>query len=147
MKPMIVRPGELSVEHCACINSKVHVTLQPSEYLQPRQSCAFYELRAAELHQQHTRLLIRVLYSCFAPMSRSAPPLAPSLMFMAPDGTHHPLIDLCSDSSENEAAAGGLHEAIVEVGDALDPSHWLSTPARMTSVRGSQWSQVCVIVC
>ncbi len=40
-------------------------------------------------------------------------------MFAAPDGTQYRLIDLCSDSSEDEAAAGGLHEAIVEVGDAL----------------------------
>jgi hypothetical protein len=40
-------------------------------------------------------------------------------MFVAPDGTQHPLIDLCSDSSEDEAAAGGPREAIVEVGDAL----------------------------
>ena len=40
-------------------------------------------------------------------------------MFAAPDGTHHPLIDLCSDSSEDEAAAGGPRDALVEVGDAL----------------------------
>ena len=40
-------------------------------------------------------------------------------MFKAPDGTRHPLIDLCSDSSEDEAAAGGLCDAIAEVGDAL----------------------------
>ena len=51
-------------------------------------------------------------------MSRCAPPLAP-LMFIAPDGTQHPLIDLCSDSSEDEAAAGGPCHAIVEVGDAI----------------------------
>ena len=40
-------------------------------------------------------------------------------MFAAPDGTHHPLIDLCSDSSEDEEAAGGPCDAIVEVDDAL----------------------------
>ena len=40
-------------------------------------------------------------------------------MFAAPDGTQHPLIDLCSDSSEDEAAAGGPREVIVEVNDAL----------------------------
>ena len=40
-------------------------------------------------------------------------------MFAAPDGTHHPLIDLCSDSSEDEVAAGGPCDAFVEVGDAL----------------------------
>ena len=40
-------------------------------------------------------------------------------LFTAPDATHYPLIDLCSDSSEDEAAAGGPREAIVEVGDAL----------------------------
>ena len=40
-------------------------------------------------------------------------------MFAAPDGTHHPLIGLCSDSSEDEAAASGSCAAIVEVGDAL----------------------------
>ena len=39
-------------------------------------------------------------------------------VFIAPDGTQHPLIDLCSDSSEDEAAAGGPREAIVEVDDA-----------------------------
>ncbi len=37
----------------------------------------------------------------------------------APDGTQHPPIDLCSDSSEDEAAAGGPCDAFVEVGDAL----------------------------
>ena len=52
-------------------------------------------------------------------MSRSAPPLAPTLMFAAPDGTFHPLIDLCGDSSEDEAAADGPCDAFVEVGDAL----------------------------
>ncbi len=40
-------------------------------------------------------------------------------MCIAPDGTQHPLIDLCSDNSEEEAAAGGPCDAIVEVGDAL----------------------------
>jgi hypothetical protein len=40
-------------------------------------------------------------------------------MFAEPDGTQHPLIDLCSGSSEDEAAAGGPCDAIVEVGDAL----------------------------
>ena len=40
-------------------------------------------------------------------------------MFAAPDGTQHPLIALCSDSSEDEEAAGGPRKAIVEVGDAL----------------------------
>ena len=39
-------------------------------------------------------------------------------MLAAPDETQHPLIDLCSDSSEDEAAAGGPCDAIVEVGDA-----------------------------
>jgi hypothetical protein len=52
-------------------------------------------------------------------MSRCAPPLAPTLMFAAPNGTQHPLIDLCGDSSEDEAAAGGPCNAIVDVGDAL----------------------------
>ena len=52
-------------------------------------------------------------------MSHSAPPRAPTLMFATPDGTQHPLIDLCSDSSEDEAAAGGLCDAFVEVRDAL----------------------------
>ena len=37
----------------------------------------------------------------------------------APDGTQHPPIDLCSDSSEDEAAAGGPCCAFMEVGDAL----------------------------
>ena len=40
-------------------------------------------------------------------------------MFVAPDGTQHPLIDLCSDSSEDEAGAGGPCDVLVEVGDAL----------------------------
>ena len=40
-------------------------------------------------------------------------------MFAAPDRTQYPLIDLCSDSSEDEAAAGCPCDAIVEVGDAL----------------------------
>ena len=40
-------------------------------------------------------------------------------IFIAVDGTQHPLIDLCSDSSEDEAAAGGPCDAFVEVGDAL----------------------------
>ena len=40
-------------------------------------------------------------------------------MFATPDGTQHPFIDLCSDSSEDEAAAGGPSDAFVEVGDAL----------------------------
>ena len=40
-------------------------------------------------------------------------------MFAAPDGTLHPVIDLCGESSEDEAAAGGPRDAIVEVGDAL----------------------------
>ncbi len=40
-------------------------------------------------------------------------------IFAAPDGTQHPLIDLCSDSSEDEEAAGGPCDVIVEVGDAL----------------------------
>ncbi len=53
-------------------------------------------------------------------MSRGAPPRAPTLMFAAPDGTHHPLIDLCGDSSEDEAVAGGLHDVVVEVSDALE---------------------------
>ncbi len=39
-------------------------------------------------------------------------------MFAAPDGTQHPLIDLCSGSSEDEEA-GGPCDAIVEVCDAL----------------------------
>jgi hypothetical protein len=52
-------------------------------------------------------------------MSHSAPPRAPTLMFAAPDGTQHALIDLCSDSSEDEVAAGGSCNAFVEVGDAL----------------------------
>ena len=52
-------------------------------------------------------------------MSRSAPPRAPPLMFAAPDGTQHPLIDLCGDSSEDEMAAGGPCDAFLEVGDAL----------------------------
>ena len=39
-------------------------------------------------------------------------------IFIAPDGTQHPLIDLCSDTSEDEAAAGGPCDAFVEVGDA-----------------------------
>ena len=43
------------------------------------------------------------------------------MMFAAPDGTQHPLIDLCSESSEDEEAAGGPCDAVVEdlVGDAL----------------------------
>ncbi len=52
-------------------------------------------------------------------MSHSAPPRAPTLIFAAPDGTQHPLIDLCGDSSEDEAADDGLYDAFVEVGDAL----------------------------
>ena len=40
-------------------------------------------------------------------------------MLAAPDETQHPLIDLCSDSSEDEAVAGGPCAAIAEVGDAL----------------------------
>ncbi len=52
-------------------------------------------------------------------MSRSAPSLAPTLIFAAPDGTQHPLIDLCGDTSEDEMAAGGPCDAFVEVGDAL----------------------------
>ena len=40
-------------------------------------------------------------------------------MFAAPDGTFHPVIDLCGESSEDEAAAGGPCDAFVEVGDAL----------------------------
>jgi hypothetical protein len=40
-------------------------------------------------------------------------------MFSTPDGTLYPLIDLCGDSSEDEAAAGGPCDAFVEVGDAL----------------------------
>jgi hypothetical protein len=40
-------------------------------------------------------------------------------MFAAPGGTQHPLIDLCSDSSEDEVAASGPCDAFVEVGDAL----------------------------
>ena len=61
----------------------------------------------------------RVFCDRFAPMSHCAPPRAPPLMFAAPDGTQHPLIDLCGDSSEDEAAAGGPCDAFVEVGDAL----------------------------
>ena len=52
-------------------------------------------------------------------MSHSAPPRAPTLMFAAPDGTQYPLIDLCSDSSEDEVAASGPCDALVEVDDAL----------------------------
>ncbi len=52
-------------------------------------------------------------------MSHGAPPRAPTLMFAAPDGTQHPLIDLCGDSSEDEAADSGPCGAFVEVGDAL----------------------------
>jgi hypothetical protein len=47
-------------------------------------------------------------------------------VFTAPDGTQHPLIDLCSDSSEDEAAAGGPRDAVVEVGDALALSVYAS---------------------
>ena len=87
------------------------------------QSFTVYEIRAADMQQKraHTFLHMhaRVLCFCFAPMSRSAPPLAPTLMFAAPDGTFHPLIDLCGDRSEDEAADGGLLDAFVEVGDAL----------------------------
>jgi hypothetical protein len=50
--------------------------------------------------------LTRVLCCYFAPMSRCAPPRAPTLMFIAPDGTQHAL-DLCNYSSEDDAAAGG----------------------------------------
>ena len=39
-------------------------------------------------------------------------------VFTAPDGALNPLIDLCSASSEDEAA-GGPCDAFVEVGDAL----------------------------
>jgi hypothetical protein len=53
-------------------------------------------------------------------MSHSAPPRSQTLMFAAPDGTQHPLIDLYGDSSEEEAAAGGPCDAFVEVGDALE---------------------------
>ena len=52
-------------------------------------------------------------------MSHSAPPRAPNLMFAAPDGTHHLLIDLRGNYSEDEAAAGGPCDALVEVGDAV----------------------------
>jgi hypothetical protein len=52
-------------------------------------------------------------------MSRGAPPRTPNLMFAAADGTLYPLSDLCGDSSEDEAAAGGPCDAFVEVGDAL----------------------------
>ena len=52
-------------------------------------------------------------------MSHSAPPRAPTLMFAAPDGTQHALIDLCGDNSEDEAADSGPCGAFVEVGDAL----------------------------
>ncbi len=88
------------------------------------QSFAVYEIRAAEINRRrahtllHTRAQLR-LCSHFAPMSYSAPPRAPTLMPAAPDGTHHPLIDLCGESSEDEVAAGGLHDAFVEGGDAL----------------------------
>jgi hypothetical protein len=47
-------------------------------------------------------------------MSRCAPPRTPTLMFAAPDGTQHPLIDLCGNSSEDEAAAGDPCDAFVE---------------------------------
>ena len=40
-------------------------------------------------------------------------------MCITPDGTQHPLIDLCRDSSEDEEPAGGSCDAFVEVGDAL----------------------------
>ena len=72
------------------------------------------------MHQKraHTLLHMRALLS-LCPRAHSAPPRAPTLMFAAPDGTLHPLIDLCSDSSEDEAAAGGPCDAFVEVGDAL----------------------------
>ncbi len=56
-------------------------------------------------------------------MSHGAPPRVPTLMFTAPDWTQHPLIYLCSDSSEDEGAAGGPCNAIVEVGDALALAH------------------------
>ncbi len=52
-------------------------------------------------------------------MSHSAPPLAPTLMFAAPDGAQHAVIDLYGDSSVDETAAGGLHDAFIEVSDAL----------------------------
>ena len=46
-------------------------------------------------------------------------------MLIAPDETQHPLIDLVSDSSEDEAAAGGPCDVFVEdlVGDALALAH------------------------
>jgi hypothetical protein len=40
-------------------------------------------------------------------------------IFVAPDGTQHPFIDLCGDSSEDEVADGGSCDAFVEVGDTL----------------------------
>jgi hypothetical protein len=40
-------------------------------------------------------------------------------MFAAPDGTQHPLIDFCGDTSVDEMAAGGPCDAFVEVGDPL----------------------------
>ncbi len=61
----------------------------------------------------------RVLCDPFAPMSRGAPPLAPTLMFAAPDGTKHPFIDLCGDSFEEETVAGGPCDVFVEVDNAL----------------------------
>ena len=52
-------------------------------------------------------------------MSHNAPPQAPTLMFAAPDGMQHPLIDLCGESSDDEVADGGPCDAFGEVGDAL----------------------------
>ena len=40
-------------------------------------------------------------------------------IFAAPKGTQHALMDLCGDSSDDTAAAGGPCDAFVEVGDAL----------------------------
>ena len=76
-----------------------------------------HAIGAVDLHQQHRwHAPTRGLCCRFAPMSHSAPPLAPTLMFAAPGGAQH---DLCGDSSMDETAAGGLHDAFIEVSDEL----------------------------
>jgi hypothetical protein len=53
-----------------------------------------------------------------------------TLFFTAADGKVHPLIDLCSDSSEDEVAAGGTCDTFVLVGnDAREEAEFSKEPA------------------
>ncbi len=67
--------------------------------------------------------------------------------FTTADGTRHPLIEVSSDSSDDDVVAGGSCDALAPLDPAAAPEQRRQvTQARMTSVRQLQGRQVCEVI-